>query len=169
MRGDSNRHGMRGWTRKKEEGLAESGRVLTSQSDPIGLSQAEAFRNSLADSVSFRFPSWLSLDGAPLLRRSCSALCQALRGGEDMTWSFGARTRGSTRLPPKDVGKRAWKDYSDSGGRLRNGAARRVRIWRVKRGAVGDQGRPPFSHTFSIVLQLFGYRMDFAVDLPLSR
>ena len=31
MRGDSNRHGMRGGTRKKEEGLAESGRVLTSR------------------------------------------------------------------------------------------------------------------------------------------
>jgi len=50
------------------DGLAESGLVLTSQSDPIGLSQAEAFGNSLADSVSFRFPSWLSLDGAPLFR-----------------------------------------------------------------------------------------------------
>jgi hypothetical protein len=57
MRGELNRQGMRGWTRKKGEGLAESGRVLTSQSDPIRLSQAEAFRNSLADSVSFRFPS----------------------------------------------------------------------------------------------------------------
>jgi hypothetical protein len=94
MRGELNRQGMRGGTRKKEEGLAESGRVLTSRSDPIGLSQAEAFRNFLADSVSFRFPSWLSLDGAPLLRRSCSALCQALRGGEDKTWSFDARSKG---------------------------------------------------------------------------
>ncbi len=94
MRGDELHHGMRGWTRKKEEGLAESGRVLTSQSDPIGLSQAEAFRNSLADSVSFRFPSWLSLDWAPLLRQSCSALCQALRGREDMTWLFDARSKG---------------------------------------------------------------------------
>ena len=111
MRGDLNRHGMRGGPRKKEEGLAESGRVLTSQSDPIGLSQAEAFRNSLADSVSFRFPSWLSLDGAPLLRRSCSALCQALRAGEDMTCSFDAHTRGSTRLFPKGVGKRAWEGW----------------------------------------------------------
>ena len=95
MRGELNRQGMRGGTRKKEEGLAESGRVLTSRSDPIGLSQAEAFRNFLADSVSFRFPSWLSLDGAPLLRRSCSALCQALEGGGDMTlWSFDARSKG---------------------------------------------------------------------------
>ena len=111
MRGDLNRQGMRGWTRKKEEGLAASGHVLTSQSDPIGLSQAEAFRNSLADSVSFRFPSWLSLDGALLLRRSCSALCQALRGGEVMTCSFDARTRGSTRLSPKEVGKMAWKEW----------------------------------------------------------
>ena len=41
MRGELNHHGMRGWPRKKEEGLAESGRVLTSQIDPIGLSQAE--------------------------------------------------------------------------------------------------------------------------------
>gem|GEM_PF-3302102 len=38
---------------------------LTSRSDPFGLSQVEAFGNSLADSVSFRFPSWLSLDGSP--------------------------------------------------------------------------------------------------------
>ena len=68
MRGTLDRQGMRGGTRKKRGGLAESGRVLTSRSDPIGLSQAEAFGNSLADSVSFRFPSWLSLDGAPLLR-----------------------------------------------------------------------------------------------------
>jgi hypothetical protein len=68
MRGDLNRQGMRGEPRKKGEGLAESGRVLTSQSDPIGLSQAEAFGNSLADSVSFRFPSWLSLDRTPLFR-----------------------------------------------------------------------------------------------------
>jgi hypothetical protein len=94
MRGSELHHGMRGWTRKKEEGLAESGRVLTSQSDPIGLSQAKAFRNSLADSVSFRFPSWLSLDWAPVLRQSCSALCQALRGREDITWLFDARSKG---------------------------------------------------------------------------
>ena len=41
MRGSEVHRAMRGWTRKKEEDLAESGRVLTSQSDPIGLSQAE--------------------------------------------------------------------------------------------------------------------------------
>jgi hypothetical protein len=52
----------------KQYGLAESGRVLTFQSDPFGLSQAAAFGNSLEDSVSFRVPSWLSLDGVPLLR-----------------------------------------------------------------------------------------------------
>lgn len=40
----------------------------TSRSGPFGLSQVETFGNSLADSVSFRFPSWLSLEGAPLLR-----------------------------------------------------------------------------------------------------
>jgi hypothetical protein len=68
MRGDSDLRGMRGETRKKEGGLAESGRILTSQSDPIGLSQAEAFRNFLPDSVSFRFPSRLNLDGAQLFR-----------------------------------------------------------------------------------------------------
>lgn len=47
---------------------AKSDRNLTSRSDPFGLSQAEALGNSLADSVSFRFPSWLSLDGSPLRR-----------------------------------------------------------------------------------------------------
>ena len=41
MRGSELHHGMRGGPRKKEEGLAESSRVLTSQSDRIGLSQAE--------------------------------------------------------------------------------------------------------------------------------
>ena len=68
MRGGTFHQGMRGGTRKRGEGQSESGRVITSRSDPIGLSQAEAFGDSLADSVSFRFPSWLSLDGAPLLR-----------------------------------------------------------------------------------------------------
>lgn len=40
----------------------------TSRSDPFGLCEAEAFGNSLADSVSFRFPSSQNLDGTPLLR-----------------------------------------------------------------------------------------------------
>jgi hypothetical protein len=44
------------------------GSLLTSQNDPLGLSQVEAFGNSLEDSVSFRFPSWLSLAGSPFLR-----------------------------------------------------------------------------------------------------
>jgi hypothetical protein len=43
MRGDEFQQGMRGGPRKKGEGPAESGRVLTSRSDPFGLSQAEAF------------------------------------------------------------------------------------------------------------------------------
>jgi len=68
MRGIGSHHAMRGWPRKEGISLAESNRVLTSRSDPFGLSQAKAFRNSLEDSVSFRFPHWLSLDGAPLLR-----------------------------------------------------------------------------------------------------
>jgi len=38
-----------------------------SRSDPFGLGFVEAFGNSLADSVSFRFPSIPSLDGPPLL------------------------------------------------------------------------------------------------------
>jgi len=38
-----------------------------SRSDPFGLGFVEAFGNSLADPVSFRFPSKPSLDGAPLL------------------------------------------------------------------------------------------------------
>lgn len=48
--------------------LAESDRVLISRSDPFGLSWVETFGNSFADSVSFRFPSRLNLDGSPLLR-----------------------------------------------------------------------------------------------------
>ena len=39
-----------------------------SRSDPFGLCLAEAFGNSLEDSVSFRFPSRQGLDGSPLLR-----------------------------------------------------------------------------------------------------
>jgi hypothetical protein len=38
-------------------------------------------------------------DGAPLLRRSCSALCQALGGGEDMICSFDARRKGNLATP----------------------------------------------------------------------
>jgi hypothetical protein len=128
MRGDLNRQGMRGWTRKKEEGLAESGRVLTYQSDPIGLSQAEAFRNSLADSVSFRFPSWLSLDGAPLLRRSCSALCQALGGGGDLTWSFDARSKGQPWPLPCGGDKRPIGVWISAGGCSRLARRRLLRL-----------------------------------------
>lgn len=53
---------------RKRSSLAESDYVLTSRSGPFGLSQVETFGNSLEDSVSFRFPSWVSLDGASLLR-----------------------------------------------------------------------------------------------------
>jgi hypothetical protein len=41
MRGFEFHQGVRGWPRKKKGGLAESGRVLTCQSDPIALSQEE--------------------------------------------------------------------------------------------------------------------------------
>ena len=41
-------------------------RSNTSRNGPFGLCQAEAFGNSFADSVSFRFPSWQSLDGRPV-------------------------------------------------------------------------------------------------------
>ena len=43
-------------------------RSSASRNGPFGLCQAEAFGNSFADSVSFRFPSWQSLDGPPFLR-----------------------------------------------------------------------------------------------------
>ena len=68
MRGSGALHRVRGWPLKKKRGPGRERSRPTSRSDPIGLSQAEAFGNSLADSVSFRFPSWLSLDGAPLFR-----------------------------------------------------------------------------------------------------
>lgn len=42
-------------------------RSRASRSDPFGLSLAEAFGNSLAGSVSFRFPPRPSLDGSLLL------------------------------------------------------------------------------------------------------
>lgn len=56
-----------------------------SRSDPFGLGFAEAFGNSLGDSVSFRFPSKPSLDGPPLLPADCAqsvmtSLCS--EGGE---------------------------------------------------------------------------------------
>ena len=41
-------------------------RLNASRNGPFGLCQAEPFGNSLADSVSFRFPSWQSLDGRPV-------------------------------------------------------------------------------------------------------
>lgn len=44
--------------------------LRASRNDPSGFRQAEAFGNSLADSVSFRFPSWRSLGGSPFLRQS---------------------------------------------------------------------------------------------------
>jgi hypothetical protein len=47
-------------------------RSSTSRNGPIGLCQAEAFGNSFADSVSFRFPSWQSLDGRPVPPANCA-------------------------------------------------------------------------------------------------
>ena len=41
-------------------------RFSASWNGPFGLCQAESFGNSLADSVSFRFPPWQSLDGPPV-------------------------------------------------------------------------------------------------------
>ena len=41
-------------------------RSSASRNGPFGLCQAESFGNSFADSVSFRFPSWQSLDGRPV-------------------------------------------------------------------------------------------------------
>lgn len=41
-------------------------RSNTSRNGPFGLRQVEPFGNSFADSVSFRFPSWRSLDGHPV-------------------------------------------------------------------------------------------------------
>ena len=47
----------------------DASRLRVTKNDPSGLYQVEAFGNSLADSVSFRFPSWQSLGGSPLLRQ----------------------------------------------------------------------------------------------------
>ena len=44
-------------------------RLPASQSDPSGVDRVEAFGNSLADSVSFRFPSRSTLGGAPLFQQ----------------------------------------------------------------------------------------------------
>ena len=41
-------------------------RSNASRNGPFGLCQAEPFGNSLADSVSFRFPARQSLDGRPV-------------------------------------------------------------------------------------------------------
>jgi len=41
-------------------------RFNASRNGPFGLCQAESFGNSLADSVSFRFPARQSLDGRPV-------------------------------------------------------------------------------------------------------
>jgi hypothetical protein len=49
---------------------------------PFGLCQAEAFRNSFADSVSFHFPSWYSHDGGPVPPANCAlGLCHPCGGG----------------------------------------------------------------------------------------
>jgi hypothetical protein len=44
-------------------------RLSASQSDPSGVDRMEAFGNSLADSVSFRFPFRSTLGGAPLFQQ----------------------------------------------------------------------------------------------------
>src|SRR5881397_300001 len=47
-------------------------RSRASRSDPSGLCPVEAFGNSLADSVSFRFPSWQSHGGCPASPAMCA-------------------------------------------------------------------------------------------------
>jgi hypothetical protein len=47
-------------------------RSSASRNGPFGLCQAEAFGNFIADSVSFRFPSWHSLDGRPVPPANCA-------------------------------------------------------------------------------------------------
>ena len=50
-------------------------RSIASRNGPFGLCQAETFGNSLADSVSFRFPSWQSFDGHSVPPALRSGLC----------------------------------------------------------------------------------------------
>jgi len=50
----------------------QSPSLHASQNGPFGLCQAESFGNSFADSVSFRFPSWHSLDGHPVPPANCA-------------------------------------------------------------------------------------------------
>ena len=58
-----------GWEGNSETKRRRGGRALrsnASRNGPFGLCQAESFGNSIADSVSFRFPSWQCLDGHPV-------------------------------------------------------------------------------------------------------
>ena len=73
---------------------SRGGRALrsnASRNGPFGLCQAESFGNSIADSVSFRLPSWQSLDGLRDARNNERHVCARRRGGE---------TAGSSPVPP---------------------------------------------------------------------
>jgi len=69
---------LRGAVNGKDRGqdkIERGGRALrssASRNGPFGLCQAESFGNSFADSVSFRFPSWQSLDGLPVPPAKCA-------------------------------------------------------------------------------------------------
>ena len=65
-----------------------------SQSDPSGVDRMEAFGNSLAGSVSFRFPFRSTLVGAPLFQQ-----------GRQMVHASSDGWRG-------DRGRRRWDSYN---------------------------------------------------------
>ena len=57
-------------TKRRRGGIAL--RSSASRNGPLGLCLAESFGNSFEDSVSFRFPSWQSLDGRPVPPANCA-------------------------------------------------------------------------------------------------
>src|SRR5206468_8398096 len=90
-------------------------RSRASRSDPSGLCPVEAFGNSLADSVSFRFPSWQSHGGVRDARNNERHVCARRRAREPAGSS--PRFSGDVRSGPPTTraslaahGRECWKN-----------------------------------------------------------
>lgn len=87
---------------QEERGGQEGGgwfrslRISASRSDPFGICRRESFGNSLADSVSFRFPLRQILEGSPLHQQHACGLNHPLKENEGLrrTDAWVRKTRG---------------------------------------------------------------------------
>ena len=144
-------------------------RFRASRRDPFGLGLAEAFGNSLADSVSFRFPSRPSLGGSPLLRPT--SLTKAwLRYIHKVTVRR-KTIMAKKRLPSKPIAAPSKPMKSDSRGKVKSDFPKHtlqdaLRVAKTLEEKNGGRPLPPTE--MAIALEMSPGSSDFRVILSSS-